>query len=225
MRIAVSILFCFYLVGCSKPDEARLIQSAIQFSYPSIYGDLSELRKDYPGFTPRVRQWSDNLIFLFGEGLYAVRLPEEEVLVTGDGRAKTSRGCNSEGADCILIVPQEPKLSIVGTVQLGAPDYPIAEGLDVSWKGAAGYINVVGNCFAASKSSTEPLVLVLKVPGRDPLEISGTYGARLIAATFDSKGTYYGTGRISESMFLDSKTCSKQAREKWPNVGGWAWKR
>ncbi|TBW40555.1 hypothetical protein E0E54_00430 [Azotobacter chroococcum] len=186
---------------------------------------MTELQKDYPGFTPRVRQWSDDLVFLFGQGLYAVQMPEEEVLVTRDGLAKTTRRCGSEGAECNLVAPKSPQLAIIGTVQLGAPDYPRAKGLEVSWKGAPGYVNVVENCFAAVKSSEEPLVLVLKIPGREPLEISGGYGARLIAVTFDSKGTYYASGRIPNTTFVASQTCSTQARQNWPNVGGGAWKR
>lgn len=228
MRLAIVVLsVCFCLFGCSKlePDDARLIQAAIQSSYSSIYSDLSELREDYPGFTPRIRRWSDDLTFLFGEGLYAVQMPEEEVLVTADGRAKATRGCGSEGADCTLVAPKNPELGVTGTVQLGPPDYPRAEGLEISWKGAAGYVHVVGNCFAAFKSSEEPLVLLLKLPGHDPIEISGVYGTRLIAVTSDSKGSYYGTMRIPKAMFLESKACSERARANWPNVGGWAWKR
>jgi hypothetical protein len=225
MRRTISVLFCLCIVACSKPDEARLIRSAIQFSYPSIYNDLSDLRKDYPGFSPRVRQWSSDLVFLFGEGLYAVQMPEEEVLVTETGIAKTMRSCGSPEADCTLLTPQSPRLGIVGTMQLGAPDFPLAQRLEVSWKGTPGDVNVVGHCFAAFKSSTEPLTLVLKVPGHKPLEMTPGYGARLVAVTFDTNATYYGSGRIPESMFLNSRTCSKQARESWPNVGGWAWKR
>jgi len=227
MRLAaVTLLAC--LAGCtnSKPDKARLIQAAIQFSYPSIYGDLSDLRKDYPAFTPSIRRWSDDLIFLFSEGLYAVQMPEEEVLVTADGKAKTTRRCGGTEAECVLVAPSSPELGVVGTVQLESPGYPIAQGLEVAWKGTPGYVHVVGNCFSAFKSSAEPLVLSLKVPGYKPLEISGVYGTRLIAATLDNTGGhYYGSGRIPKAMFLESKSCSESVRAKWPNVGGWAWKR
>ncbi len=229
VRITVAVLLVLVcLVGCSKPvepDDARLIQSAIQYSYPSIYSDLPDLRMDYPGFTPRIRRWSDDSVFLFGEGLYAVRMPEEEVLVTADGKAKTTRGCGSVEADCTRVVPQNPELGIVGTVQLGGPDYPVAQGLEVSWKGSPGPVYVVGHCFAAFKSSAEPLELSLNVPGYKPIEISGVYGARLIAANFDSKFNYYASMRIPRTTFLDSKTCSEDARANWPNVGGFAWKR
>lgn len=223
---AATLLVC--LAGCSnpEPDKAQLIQSAIQFSYPSIYADLSELRKDYPNFSPRIRRWSDDLIFLFGEGLYAVQMPEEEVLVTSDGKAKTTRKCGNEEADCVLVKPSNPELGIVGTVQLQSPDYPVAQELEVSWKGTPGHVYVVGHCFAAFKSSSEPLVLSLKVPGYEPLEISGVYGTRLVAATLSNTGGhYYASGRIPKAMFLESETCSESAKAKWPNVGGWAWKR
>lgn len=228
MRLVVAVLLvCFCLFGSTKPgpDDARLIQDAIQFSYPSIYSDLSELRKDYPGFTPRLRRWSDDLIFLFDEGLYAVQMPEEEVLVTADGRAKTTRGCGSVGSDCTLVAPKNLELGVAGTVQLGPPDYPRVEGFEVSWKGTVGFVHVVGNCFAAFKSSEEPLVLLMKLPGHDPIEISGVYGTRLVAVTFDSKGSYYVSMRIPKAMFLESKACSESARANWENVGGGVWKR
>ena len=226
MRLPIAILLVC-LAGCSRSisDDACLINSAIQFSYPSIYADLSDLRKDYPGFTPRVRRWSDDAMFLFGEGLYAVQMPEEEVLVTVDGKAKAARRCGGSEADCTIIAPDRPELGVVGTAQLGAPDYPAASGLELAWKGTPGYVYVKGHCFAAFKSSTEPLVLTLRVTGQDPIEISQTYGMHLIAATFDSNGHYYGTGRISKAMFLASKTCAAEARANWPNIGGWAWKR
>lgn len=229
MRIAIAALLAHLsLVGCSKlaeQDDARLIQSAIQYSYPSIYSDLPDLKSDYPDFSPRVRRWSDDLIFMFGEGLYAVRMPEEEVLVTANGRAKAFRNCGSEESDCTLIAPQKPELGIVGTAQLGSPDYLVARGLEVKWKGSPGYVYVVGHCFAAFKSSAEPLELTLNVPGQKPIEISGVYGSRLIAANFDSKSNHYASMRIPKSTFIESKTCSEVARANWPNVGGFAWKR
>ena len=226
MRIALPVLlFLFVLVGCSRPDESRLTQAAIQYAYPSIYSDLSDLRKDYPGFTPRVRRWSEDLVFLLGEGLYAVRMPEEEVLVTANGEFKAFRRCGHEGSDCTLVAPDNPELAIVGTVQLGGPDYPAARHVEVSWTGSPGYVYVAGHCFAAFKSSAEPLEVSLKVPGREPIKISGVYGARLIAATFDSKGHYYSSMRIPRTMYLSSRTCAGAARAEWPNVGGWAWKR
>jgi hypothetical protein len=221
----VAIAIC--LAGCSQkpPDDTRLIQAAIQFSYGSVYNDLTDLRKDYPSFTPRVRRWSDDLTFLIGDGLYAIRMPEEEVLVTANGRAQTTRKCGSVEAECELVAPQVPELGIVGTVQLGAPDYRVAQNLEVIWEGTPGYVYVSGHCFAAFKSSTEPLVLKVKIPGDDGIKISGTYGAHLIAATFDGRGNYYGSGRISKAMFRESRTCAAQARANWPNVGGWARKR
>ena len=90
-------------------DEALLIQSAIDFSYRGIYNNLSELQEDYPGFTPRIRRWSDDLIFLFGEGLYAVQLPEKEIMVTNAGLVKTTRRCGSVGAECTLVAPTSPR--------------------------------------------------------------------------------------------------------------------
>ena len=222
---ALVLLGCIEQTAGSQPDDERLIQVAIEHAYPSIYSDLSGLRKDYPGFTPRIRRWSDDSIFRSGEGLYAVQLPEEEVLVTVDGKVKASRTCGSEGAECSLVAPGNRELGVVGTVQLGDYDYAKAGSLEVSWKGTPGYVHVAGHCFAAFKSSGEPLELSISVPGYEPISIRGIYGTRLVAATVDSRFNYYSSMRIPKSMFLDSKTCAERAREGWPNVGGWAWKR
>lgn len=220
------VLFaCVTLVSCAKPNEEQLVQAAIEHSYPDIYADLPDLRRDYPDFEPRVRQWSDDLVFLFGEGLYAVRMPEEEVLVTADGQVKTTRSCGSEGADCSIMAPKEPLMGVVGTVQLGLPDYPAADRLHVAWNGTPGSVLVVGHCFAAYKASAEPLELSLTVPGYDPIVIKNGHGYWLVAATADSEFNYYSSMRIPQSIFTASKECSETARETWPNVGGWAWKR
>ena len=213
------------LVWIFYPKRALLIQSAIEYSYSSIYTDLSDLRKDYPGFTPRIRRWSPILVFLFGQGLYAVQMPEEEVLITSEGEAKTSRTCGGVGADCQLVAPRDRKLGVVGTVQLGAPDYLPSNNIEVSWNGTPGYVQVVGHCFSAFKSSEEPLSLLINVPGYKPIVIENVYGYRLVAVTVDSRINSYNTMRIPESMFNESKTCSEKARAEWPNVGGWAWKR
>ncbi len=221
--LLVSVLF---IIGCSKPDDARLIQAAIESSYQSIYRDLTELRTDYPGFTPRIRRWSDDLVFLFGEGLYAVQMPEEEVLVTASGVAKANRTCGSEGSECVVVPPRQLELEVVGTVQIDAPDYPAASNFEVSWKGESGSVNIVGHCFVAAKSSmTEPLELSIHVPGYDPIVMRNVFGSRLVAATASHKFNYYSSMRIPKAMFMTSKTCSKEARAEWPNVGGWAWKR
>ena len=152
-------------------------------------------------------------------------MPEEEVLVTAGGEAKASRTCGGTDAHCTLATPQNPELAIVGTVLLAVSDYPIAQGLKVTWKGSPGHVYVVGHCFAAYKSSTEPLELSLNIPGHEPIEVSGVYGTRLIAAFFNSNGNHYASMRIPKTTFLQSKTCSAWARENWPNVGGFAWKR
>jgi len=226
MRLSILIaLSSLILASCTRESDDRLIQSAIEFEYPSIYKDISELQQDYPGFSPRVRRWSDRWIFVFGEGLYAVRLPEEEVLVTANGIAKTTRGCGGEEADCELVVPAKPELDLVGTVQLGDHDYAPAEGIEVVWEGAPGYTYTNGHCFAAFKASTEALNISISAPGHKPLVIGDTFGARLVAVTLSSRGHHYSSMRIPKSMFEESKACAAQARAAWPNVGGWAWKR
>ncbi|THF55606.1 hypothetical protein [Pseudothauera rhizosphaerae] len=114
-------------LNCSQPDRERLIQAAIGHRYPSIYRDLHDLRRDYPDFTPRIRRWSDEWTFLFGKGLYAVQMPEEEVIVTADGQAKTMRECGRADARCSLVAPRNPEFGIVGTVQPDDGDRAPAE--------------------------------------------------------------------------------------------------
>jgi hypothetical protein len=202
-----------------------MIESAIRGAYPSIYTNLGDLRKDYPNFTPRVRRWSDDLSFLFGAGDYAVRLPEEEVIVAPNGQVKTTRKCGSLEAECELVVPELPELGVVGTVQLGPPGYEPAQDLRVTWDGGSGYVFTRGHCFAALKAAKEPLRLSISIAGRDPVVIEGRYGHLLVAVTETKEGHYYANMRISKEAFLTSNTCASEARAAWPNVGGWAWKR
>lgn len=207
------------------PDDARLVQAAIDSVYPGIYGDLGALRQDYPGFDPRVRRWSDDLLFLVGEGLYAVRMPEEEVIMTRDGAFRTTRTCGSVESHCEHVAPRIPLMGVVGTVQLGDPDFAIARNLQVHWRGTAGEVRVVGHCFWAFKASSEPLVLEIAVPGHNSMTLEGFNGHRLVAIQLSTQGSYYGTARLSRTAFEQSRDCSEQARAGWPNVGGAAWKR
>lgn len=207
------------------PDVGRLVQAAIDSSYADIYPDLPALRHDYPGFEPRVRRWSDDLLFLFGEGLYAVRMPEEEVILTRDGAYQTTRNCGSVESDCERVAPHDPSMGVVGTVQLGDPDYAVAHDLDVHWRGGAGEVHIVGHCFWAFKASSEPLVLEIAVPGINGMTLEDFNGKRLVAIQLSTRGSYYGTTRLSNADFEQSRGCSEQARAAWPNIGGAGWKR
>ncbi|MCO7223253.1 hypothetical protein [Pleionea sp. CnH1-48] len=203
------------------------MQKAIEARYPGIYKDVDELKQDYPDFSPQIRQWSDDLSFLFGRGRYAVRLPEEEVIISKTGMVKTTRRCSVEGkAGCKIIPPKHPSLGVVGTLQLGAPSHSPITKYKISWSGTSdGTILTNGHCFAAYKASDEPLELTISVEGFLPIVIKNIYGNRLIAATFDKERNHYGTIRISTDTFNQSKTCLQSVRDQWPNVGGWAWKR
>lgn len=207
------------------PDVTRLVQAAIDDTYPGIYPDLAALRQDYPGFEPRVRRWSDDLLFLFGDGLYAVRMPEEEVILTRDGRYETTRRCGSVESECERVAPRSPFMGVTGTVQLGDPDFAIAHDLQVRWRGTPGEVRIVGHCFWAFKASTEPLVLEIAVPGHNSMTLDDFYGRRLVAIQLSTQGSYYGAGRLSKADFEESRDCSQEARARWPNVGGASWKR
>jgi hypothetical protein len=140
----------------APPDEARLVQAAVDYSYPSIYLDLAALRQDYPGFTPRVRRWSDNVLFLVGERLK---------------------------------------------------------------------VRIVGHCFWACKSSSEPLVLTIAEPGRNSVQIDRVDGRVLVAVQLSKEGSYFASTRLSKAAFEQARDCAPAVRERWPNIGGAAWRR
>ncbi|MFL6625629.1 MAG: hypothetical protein ACJ8IK_04345 [Burkholderiaceae bacterium] len=209
----------------APPDEARLVQAAVDYSYPSIYLDLAALRQDYPGFAPRVRRWSDNVLFLVGEGLYAVQMPEEEVIVRRDGKVVTTRRCGSVEADCARVAPRFPVMGVVGTVQLGDPDYAVARHLQVRWQGTPGEVRIVGHCFWAWKASSEPLVLTITEPGHNSMDLDGVDGRVLVAVQLSKQGSYFASTRLSKAAFEQARDCTPAVRESWPNIGGAAWKR
>ena len=215
------------LTACSDerpaiwPNEHMLVEAAVRAIYPGTYETLEELRRDYPGFSTRVRRWGPNR--------FSVDMPDELVILDAQGKIHATRNCGSTEGDCEQVIPAKPELGVVGTVQYGDPEFARATGISAMWQGSSkGYVFESGNCFAAHKASaTEPLTLKVVADGNGSVEFHKKYGFYLVAVTFDLKrgGTYYGNVRIPRKTFLDSNTCSPAAREAWPNVGGASWKR
>ena len=226
-KVFIILLMIFPLFGCGVSDD-ELIQSAIEYSYPNIYGDLSDLRQDYPGFTPVIKKWNGSFAFLLGAGRYYVTMPEEAAIISSDGKAKTSRNCVPLGSHnplCILTAPKVLELGITGTIQLDEKGYPPAKDFTIEWEGKdKGEVYIREHCFYAYKRSDEPLILNIRSSGFRPLQIKNRYGTRLVAITL-SANNYHSSIRIPKNLFLNSNTCSPEIRESWPNVGGWAWKR
>ncbi|HSH72404.1 MAG TPA: hypothetical protein VK974_05035 [Methylophilaceae bacterium] len=224
-------------------SKDEIVDSAIRHSYPNIYSNLKDLQHDYSKFKPEVRYWGswswqveNGLIAkLFGLTRYQVRLPEEIVIVNVDGKADFSRsdtGCSGDGG-CPLTPPDNTEQGIVGTVQLGGPNYEVSKDFSVEWDGEVkddmttwgkkngGDIFISNHCFSAYIKSSRLNRLVVSPKEANPTSIRQGYGFYLVAITSDA----YSAMRISKAEFLKSKSCNKEVREAWPNIGGWAWKR
>ena len=238
--LAVLILCCeaanfsgFSWTRLTIVSQSEIINSAIKYNYPDIYSGADDLRKDYSSFTPQISYWGNwvgdethVLNKLLGIKHYEVRLPDAVVVTDVDGNALFSRSCSDNSWCSPLVAPDHPILGIVGTVQYGAPNYEIANDFSVHWTTETqGKVLTYEHCFSAFNGGSKNPSLTIRAAGRDPITIDGRFGYYLMAFTFDEKGTYYGTMKISESEFLKSQSCSKEARRAWPNVGGFAWKR
>ena len=212
--------------------EQELIDAAIRYSYPGIYADAQELRRDYSTFRPEVRYWGswtwsvENGVFekLLGLTNYQVRLPEDIVMVSKDGVAQFSRGdtsCAGDG-ECPITPPDRPERGIVGTVQEGPPDYATSSDFTLAWKDQdSGQLFKSGHCFAASIVTADSTQLRIKLADGGEHTVRTGYGYYLVSVRSDGQARM----RISKAMFEQSRNCSDEARQAWPNVGGSAWKR
>ncbi len=213
-------------------NQEEIINAAVRYSYPNIYSNLKEMRIDYSTFKPEVRYWGswswdvDNglLAKLFGLTRYQVRMPEEIVMVTVDGKADFSRGDSECAGDsyCPPFPPDNPEQGIVGTVQLGGPTYEVATDFSAHWEGEdKSRVFKSGHCFSAYINSPTNRIFVVSPKGATPTTIRRGFGFYLVVITSDA----YSAAKISKAEFERSRTCSSEARQTWPNVGGWAWKR
>ncbi|MBD2256373.1 hypothetical protein H6G13_02205 [Pseudanabaena sp. FACHB-2040] len=213
-------------------EQREIIDEAIRFSYPNIYSNLKELQVDYSNFKPEVRYWGSwswqvkngFLEKLFGLTRYQVRMPEEIVMVSVDGKAQFSRSdtdCIGDSG-CPFTPPDNPEQGVVGTVQYGGPNYEVVNDFSVEWRGRdRGSVFKSGHCFSAYINSPKNKALVVSPKGADATTIRKGYGFYLVAITSDS----YARMRIPKATFEQSQLCNIEARKSWPNVGGWAWKR
>jgi hypothetical protein len=165
---------------------------------------------------------------LLGSKYFQVRLPDGIVFVDANGEAGLFRLCTFNSDCSPKAVPDHPKLGIVGTVQLGPPDYEPAKNFSVSWtSGSTGDVFISGHCFSAFSNSERP-VLTIGAPGLGDVTLKDAYGYRLTAVWLEPESNMRHTGstmRISESEFSKSRDCNDAARRAWPNIGGFSWKR
>lgn len=241
------LLLCFETVNFTGFSWQRfqwvgtdeIITSALRYDYPGIYSNMANLAKDYSAFKPEVSYWNDwtgkaGSMFwnkFFGLTDYQVRLPDAVVIVDASGIARFSRPCGDDWLCSPLIIPDVPKLGVVGTVQYGEPNYDIAKDYTVQWvKGSKGSVFISGHCFSAFSTSAHP-TLEISAPGRHTVTFEGEYGYQLADVYLSkilSAADNYSTGgrmKIPEAEFLKSRDCNETARKAWPNVGGYWWKR
>ncbi len=212
--------------------ENEIVDAAVRYEFgEDVYANFEEMQRDYSKFTPQVRYWgswtwrSENSVLdkLLGFEMYQVKMPEGIVLVTVDGKGHKMFSEDCQDHDCPVIPPDNPEQGIVGTLQLGRPTFEITNRFKIRWDGKAdGSVFISGHCFSAYTQSPANERLVVTPAAGEPFTIRKGYGFYLVAAYTD--GTY-ASMRISKAEFLKSKTCSKEAREAWPNVGGGFWKR
>ncbi|MGP4845489.1 hypothetical protein ACTXGQ_15225 [Marinobacter sp. 1Y8] len=98
--------FCSVRLPDWPVDTDLLVQKAISFSYRDRYATLSELRQDYPGFTPELRLWREDFWLLTNFfRRYSIRMPKELVIFSADGEALFTRRCGTVGGYCETVEP------------------------------------------------------------------------------------------------------------------------
>ena len=99
-------------------DVNKLIRIAVSYASHDNYANIEDLRRDYPGFTPRIRLWREDPWFMPASfRRYSVQLPEKLVIFDPDGNVRTTRTCGTVGGDCEAVAPIHPERGIVGSVQ------------------------------------------------------------------------------------------------------------
>lgn len=87
-------------------DRAAFINNAIRYAYRDVYANLDELRRDYPGFAPRIRKWGSHAWYLPARThRYSVQLPKELVILEPSGSARAIRACGATEGDCEVVAP------------------------------------------------------------------------------------------------------------------------
>ncbi len=203
-------------------DSAKLIEDAIRGSYEGVYSSLEELRRDYPGFAPKVLFWDEDSWSFGMPNLYSVNMPEHLVIFNKDGTVRTTRQCGSVGGYCETVIPANPEKGIVGTVQYGEPAYAIAENFELEWQDDPKAVFFKsGHCFSAYSQSSAAKYLIIRLQGSEPRPIWTGFGFFLVVNIGGSNAMQ----RISKADFIKSQSCSSKARAAWPDIGWSGWKR
>jgi hypothetical protein len=225
-------------------SDDELIEAAIQRAYPDIYKNKTELKKDYSKFQPQVRYWgswsykmdNDLIDKLLGFTRYQVLLPDTVVILDVEGKALFTELPDSCFDSGCKIAPDNPEQGIVGTVQLGPPDYLPAskEDLSIVWDGEISSelrtwgdqtkdnVLIKNHCFSAYIKSAKLHKLKIKARNQDMVSIKKGYGFYLVTI---KEPHVYSSMRISKEAFLKSQKCDLNVRKEWPKVGGASWLR
>jgi hypothetical protein len=85
-------------------NRTAFINNAIRSAYGGVYANLDDLRRDYPGFTPRIRNWGSHAWFLPDHTRrYSVQLPKALVILKPTGEASAFRACGVTEGDCQVV--------------------------------------------------------------------------------------------------------------------------
>ena len=176
---------------------------------------------------------------LLGFTRYQVLLLDIVVILDVAGKPLFTRPpteCGLGDSGCPTVIPDNPEQGIVGTVQLGPPDYKPAskQDLSIEWDGEVAtdmktwddkrkdHIFMKDHCFSAYIKSPKLYHLKVKAKDQDMVTINHGYGFYLVSIL---EPNIYSLHPISKELFLKSQHCDVDVRKDWPNVGGGSWVR
>lgn len=211
------------LVGFSWKElrilkKEEIIDAAVRYSYPNIYSNLAEMKKDYSKFDPEVRYWGswsinvENGLLekLFGLTRYQVRMPEAIVMVTIDSEADFSRSDDMCGDSvCPFSPPNIPEQGIIGTVQLNSSSDNESDSFSIVWSSntKGSYVKQHDHCFSAYNKSSSLNKLLIDTKSGKISQVETGYGFYLMTLKDDG---FYGIQRISKDQFLKSSHCDEK---------------
>jgi hypothetical protein len=221
-----------YLIKLNNPT---VINTSIKFTYQSYYSDLESLRKDYPGFTPKITHWSEYGSALlhytnlgWGLGGFAVSLPEKLVVIDSAGTYITSRLCGSGEGKCEVVPPKLPELGVVVTLNYRVEAEPAKEQpatkFNITWPETddkSGIILANENCFSAyMPKALNKDIYVTTFENTALLQFPARYGYFRINSKFNLDSVKRGKGlvltseihQITRSEFMKEKDCNTKGR-------------
>jgi hypothetical protein len=202
----------------------ELVSLAINYRFKGKYKGLSDLRDDYPDFTPSVDYYFSHYINeyeyytfarLMGDNTYRIKLPDTWVLMTADGDGYAVH--QAQGSD--RVPPRSPKFGVIAYFFLEDRVSGRISALpadSVRWAKGTGNSLVRANCLSAESSSSEAEIN-FRFKDLDALNIShsltkGSDGQDYsLVYSFQVKGASNQGGsrayKIDEEQFHKLKNC------------------